>query len=103
MQTDYLQYSTTSLNTIFQMLFAYQQNPQAFGDQYDANGMTGANGIPDIIDEARWGLDWALKMNPKKNLMFNRSLTTATTSASACPPTTRPRYGRKGQNAPFTR
>lgn len=70
--TDYLQYSTTSLNTIFQMLFAYQSNPSAFGDEYDARGVKGANGIPDIIDEVRWGLDWALKMNPEKNLMFNQ-------------------------------
>ena len=22
------------------------------------------NGIPDVLDEARWGLDWLLKMNP---------------------------------------
>lgn len=30
---DYLQYTTTSANAIYQMLFAYQQNPQAFGDR----------------------------------------------------------------------
>ena len=41
---DYLQYTTTSANAIYQMLFAYQQNPQAFGDAYDADGHKGANG-----------------------------------------------------------
>ena len=30
--TDYLQYTATSANAIYQMMFAYQQNPEAFGD-----------------------------------------------------------------------
>ena len=70
--TDYLQYVTTSANAVFQMLFAYQQNPKSFEDKYDANGDPGANGIPDILDEAKWGLNWLVKMNPKKNVMFNQ-------------------------------
>ncbi len=70
--TDYLQYVTTSANAVFQMLFAYQQNPNAFGDKFDANGNPGANGIPDILDEAKWGLNWLVKMNPKKDVMFNQ-------------------------------
>ena len=53
--TDYLQYTATSANAIYQMMFAYQQNPEAFGDEYDASGNVGANGIPDIIDEIRKG------------------------------------------------
>ncbi len=70
--TDYLQYTTTSANAIYQMLFAYQQNPSVYGDQFAANGRFGANGIPDILDEARWGLEWLLKMNPAKNEMYNQ-------------------------------
>lgn len=70
--SDYLQYVTTSANAVFQMLFAYQQNPRAFGDRYNAAGLAGANGIPDILDEAKWGLDWLVKMNPSKDLMFNQ-------------------------------
>ncbi len=70
--TDYLQYVTTSANAVFQMLFAYQQNPKSFGDKFDANGNPGANGIPDILDEAKWGLDWLVKMNPKPDMMFNQ-------------------------------
>ena len=53
--TDYLQYTTTSANAIYQMMFAYQENPEAFGDAYDADGLPGANGIPDIVDEIKWG------------------------------------------------
>ncbi len=70
--SDYLQYVTTSATAVFQMLFAYQQNPNSFGDKFDANGNPGANGIPDILDEAKWGLNWLVKMNPKKDVMFNQ-------------------------------
>ena len=70
--TDYLQYTTTSANAIYQMMFAYQQNPEAFGDEYDANGHKGANGIPDIIDEIKWGLDWLNKMNPEPGELYNQ-------------------------------
>lgn len=69
---DLLQYTPTSANAIYQMLFAYQQNPTAFTDHYQANGMPGANGIPDIIDEIYWGLDWLDRMNPAKGELYNQ-------------------------------
>ena len=69
---DYLQYTTTSANAIYQMLFAYEQNPQAFGDAYDADGHKGANGIPDIVDEIKWGLDWLNRMNPEPGELYNQ-------------------------------
>lgn len=70
--SDYLQYVTTSANAIYQMLFAYNQHPEAFGDFYQANGLLGANSIPDILDEAKWGLDWLVKMNPDSATYFNQ-------------------------------
>ncbi|HEY3373182.1 MAG TPA: glycoside hydrolase family 9 protein [Prolixibacteraceae bacterium] len=70
--SDYLQYTTTSANAVYQLLFAFQQNPSVFGDRYAANGRTGSNGIPDILDEARWGLEWLLKMNPAKDELYNQ-------------------------------
>lgn len=70
--TDYLQYTTTSANAIYQMMFAYQENPESFGDEYDANGHKGANGLPDIIDEIKWGLDWLNKMNPEPGELYNQ-------------------------------
>ena len=48
---DLLQYTSTSANAIYQMMLAWQQCPSAFGDHFQANGLKGANGIPDIIDE----------------------------------------------------
>ncbi len=70
--SDYLQYVATSANAVFQMLLAYRHHPESFGDSYQANGLPGANGIPDILDEAKWGLDWLVKLNPKKDMMFNQ-------------------------------
>jgi len=68
--SDYLQYGTTSANAIYQMLFAYQMNPGSFTDTHDAAGKTAPNGIPDILDEAKWGLDWLVKMNPAKEVLY---------------------------------
>lgn len=70
--SDYLQYLTTSANTVYQMLFAYAQQPEVWGDSFDAAGNPGANGIPDILDEARWGLEWMVKMNPSDTLYLNQ-------------------------------
>src|SRR5215204_4375589 len=70
--SDYLQYSSTSANTVYHLLMAYRDSPQAFGDDKQANGLDGKNGIPDILDEARWGLDWLLKMHPKDDWLFNQ-------------------------------
>jgi len=70
--SDYLQYLTTSANATYQMLFAYLHNPEAYGDNYDAKGHKGENGIPDILDEAKWGLEWLDKMNPAYGEMYNQ-------------------------------
>ena len=70
--TDYLQYVTTSANATFHLLAAYRDFPGVFEDRYSANGLPGSNHISDVMDEAKWGLDWLLKMHPSDNLMFNQ-------------------------------
>lgn len=70
--SDYLQYSTTSANATYHLLMAYRDFPQAFADEKQANGLAGKNGQADVLDEAKWGLDWLLKMHPKPNIMFNQ-------------------------------
>jgi hypothetical protein len=70
--TDYLQYSTTSANAVYHLLMAYRDSPGAFRDEKLANGLDGTNGIADVLDEARWGLDWLLKMHPKEDWLFNQ-------------------------------
>ncbi len=70
--SDYLQYLPTSANAVFQMLFAYRQHPDIFTDRYDAAGNPAPNAVPDILDEAKWGLDWLLKMNPGPGEYYNQ-------------------------------
>ncbi|MFA6770537.1 MAG: glycoside hydrolase family 9 protein [Bacteroidales bacterium] len=72
--TDYLQYTTTSATSVYHMMFAWEQTKDRsiFKDRFDAAGRPGANGIPDILDEIRWGLEWLVKMNPQDKVMFNQ-------------------------------
>ncbi|MBA4057327.1 MAG: glycoside hydrolase, partial [Marivirga sp.] len=70
--TDYLQYSMTSANASYHLLAAYRDFPEVFTDDHLANGLPGKNGIPDVFDEGKWGLDWLLKMHPKPEWMFNQ-------------------------------
>ncbi|MEO6838599.1 MAG: glycoside hydrolase family 9 protein, partial [Ginsengibacter sp.] len=70
--TDYLQYITTSATATYQLLAAYRDFPKVFTDTHLANGLDGSNGKADVLDEATWGLDWLLKMHPKKDWLFNQ-------------------------------
>ena len=70
--TDYLQYSTTSANATYHLLMAYRDFPGVFSDEKQANGLDGSNGMADVLDEAKWGLDWLLKMHPRPDWMFNQ-------------------------------
>ena len=70
--SDYLQYSTTSANAVYHLLAAWRDFPGVFGDRQQANGLDGANRIPDVLDEAKWGMDWLLKMHPRPDWLFNQ-------------------------------
>jgi hypothetical protein len=69
---DYLQYVTTSAHATFSLLLSFRDHPSAFDDAYDAAGLPGPNGTPDVLDEARWGLEWLLRMYPRDDLMLNQ-------------------------------
>ncbi|MDR3652103.1 MAG: glycoside hydrolase family 9 protein [Paludibacter sp.] len=69
---NFAQYGITSSTATYQLLFAYQMNPTSFADKYDAKGYNTPNGIPDILDEAKWGLDWLLKMYPEKDVLYHQ-------------------------------
>lgn len=70
--SDYLQYGTTTANATYHLLMAYRDFPNAFKDNKLATGLDGKNGIADVLDEAKWGLDWLKKMHPDKEIMFNQ-------------------------------
>ncbi|MEP6730339.1 MAG: glycoside hydrolase family 9 protein [bacterium] len=70
--SDYLQYVTTSAYATYVMMMAYRDHSWAFADHFDANGVAGSNGIADVLDEARHGLEWLSRMFPDSSLMFNQ-------------------------------
>jgi endoglucanase len=70
--SDYLQYVTTSANATYHLLMAERDFPAAFTDEKLANGLDGKNRTRDVLDEAKWGLDWLMKMHPRQDWMFTQ-------------------------------
>jgi hypothetical protein len=98
---DLLKYLLTSGNATAQMLLAYDLGRQKaegrmkklppadsgpptnsllhssfsllpFADKVDALGNPGTNGVLDILDEARWGLEWMLKLHPAPDQLYHQ-------------------------------
>ena len=57
---DYGRYIVASSKAIADLLSAYEDNKAAFGD--DFNIPESGNGIPDVLDEVKYQLEWMLKM-----------------------------------------
>jgi len=43
-----------------------------FKDIATARGDAGPNGIPDVLDEGRWGLEWMLKLHPAPDALYHQ-------------------------------
>jgi endoglucanase len=70
--SDYLQYVATSATATFDLLSSYRDAPRAFTDAFGADGLPGKNGVADVLDEARHGLEWLLRMFPSDTEMYNQ-------------------------------
>jgi hypothetical protein len=57
---DYNKYTKWAADYVENLLLAYEENPNAFTDDYGIP--ESGNGTPDILDEAKWGIAWLLKM-----------------------------------------
>ncbi len=83
---DLLKYLLTSGNATAQMLLAYELSPKPWysaktrgmvappysADHVNALGLAGTNGIPDLLDEASWGLDWLLRLHPAPDQLYHQ-------------------------------
>ncbi|MGE5401497.1 MAG: glycoside hydrolase family 9 protein [Ignavibacteriales bacterium] len=58
---DYVKFLNTTAFTTYLLLFSYEFDPVKFGFDSDKNG------IPDILEEAKIGLDWLLRANVNDN------------------------------------
>src|SRR5256714_326026 len=99
--SDYLQYVMTSANATFVMLMAFRDNPHSFADVFDDRGLPGKNGVPDILDEARHGLQWLARMFPSDSEMYNQLGDDRDHTYWDLPPTDSADYGwGKGKERP---
>ncbi|MCU6499242.1 glycoside hydrolase family 9 protein [Rugamonas sp. A1-17] len=57
---DFNKYTSWAAGYAQELMDAYVQNPTVFTD--DFNIPESYNGVPDILDEAKWGLDWLKRM-----------------------------------------
>ncbi|MEN8122866.1 MAG: glycoside hydrolase family 9 protein [Bacteroidota bacterium] len=69
---DQLKYLITGSYATGHMLLAYELYPEKFADEVNALGQNFSNGIPDVLDEAKWGLDWIHKLHPKPDQLFHQ-------------------------------
>lgn len=76
---DFNKYTSWAARYIIVLLHAYEEHPQAFSDDYGIP--ESGNGVPDLLDEVKWGLDWLVRMqNADGSLLCVQGL------ASASPP-----------------
>jgi endoglucanase len=79
---DFNKYTSWAARYIIVLLHAYEEHPQAFSDDYGIP--ESGNGIPDILDEVKWGLDWLVRMqNSDGSLLCVQSLDSASPPSDA--------------------
>ena len=57
---DYNKYTNWHASYVIELLRAYDERPEVWTDDYDIP--ESGNGIPDVVDEAKFGMDWLIRM-----------------------------------------
>lgn len=86
---DYNKYVNFSYSTLVDLLLAYEESPSVWKDDY--NIPESGNGIPDILDEAKYEIDWLIKMQGADS-----SLLSVIGGGSASPPSLDNAFRRYG-------
>lgn len=66
----YAKEGAVTASVVYQMLYASRFYPADATDKFDANGLPYPNNIPDIIDEAKWGVDFLLNLCPNDSVVI---------------------------------
>ncbi|MCL2219954.1 MAG: glycoside hydrolase family 9 protein [Chitinispirillia bacterium] len=66
---DYNKYTKWHADYISEMLLMYEENPSAFTDDFGIP--ESGNGIPDLLDEVKFGLEWLFKMQNADGSMLS--------------------------------
>lgn len=67
---DYGRYSVAGAKTAADLLLAYENYPEVFTD--DLGIPESGNGIPDVLDEAKYELDWLFKMQTDDGGVYHK-------------------------------
>lgn len=66
---DYNKYTSWTANYVTILLSSYLENPVIWTDDFGIP--ESGNGVPDILDEVKWGLDWLERMQNKDGSMLS--------------------------------
>ena len=67
---DYGRYTVAGAKAVADLLYAYQANPSLFSDKIGIPESN--NGVPDILDETRYELEWMLKMQAANGGVYHK-------------------------------
>ncbi|MFC5412368.1 glycoside hydrolase family 9 protein [Larkinella bovis] len=88
---DYNKYIPFLNHTLWNLMVGYELRPTAFTD--NTNIPESGNGVPDLLDELKWELDWMLRMQADNGGVHSRVTVTSYENGSDDPATdTQPRY-----------
>jgi hypothetical protein len=102
---DLNKYTTWTAGYVQTLLRAYAENPTVWTDDYDIP--ESGNGIPDVLDEARWGLDYLGRLQQDDGSMLSivgepgaSPPSSATDPAATAPPPPPRRSPRRRRSRP---
>lgn len=95
---DLNKYTSWTASYVITLLSAYKENPDIFTDDY--NIPESGNGVPDILDEVKWGIDHLLRMQQSNGSCLS-VLSSASNSVNNAPSTAngQSKYGPATTNA----
>ncbi|MBR3760777.1 MAG: glycoside hydrolase family 9 protein [Ruminococcus sp.] len=67
---DYGRYVVPAAKTVADLLYAYERTPELYGDNLGIP--ESGNGVPDILDETRYELEWMLKMQAESGGVYHK-------------------------------
>lgn len=100
---DHNKYVNWTFSTLTDLLLAYQESPSVWQDDY--NIPESNNGIPDLLDEVKWEMDWLLRMQNSDGSMLGKVAVTTSASGSISPPSSDVnvrRYSNKSTSASYS-
>jgi hypothetical protein len=89
---DYNKYVNFAYEPIHDLMLAYIERPEIWTDDYDIP--ESGNGIPDLLDEVKWELDWLRRMQEDNGSVLMKVSVTGFESAS--PPSADDAFRRYG-------